>query len=67
MALHMHTGWPERKSFHPVDYQVWEEYRHRLLIGVRTKLPDIHQMKARYRERQRERAKKNGSGSSKKK
>jgi hypothetical protein len=59
LALHMHTGWPERKAFHPVDYQVWEEYRHRLLIGVRRKLPDIQQLKARYRERQREKAKKN--------
>lgn len=58
MALHIHTDWPDRTAFHPVDYQVWEEYRHRLLIGVRTKLPDVKKLKARYREQQRRRAQK---------
>ncbi len=53
MALHKHTGWPEQKAFHPVDYKVWEEYRHRLLIGIRTKLPDVKDLKARYAEQQK--------------
>jgi hypothetical protein len=56
LALHKHTDWPERKDFHPVDYGAWEEYRHRLLIGVRVKLPDIRALKAEYRERQKKRA-----------
>jgi hypothetical protein len=56
IALHKHTNWPERKDFHPVDYGAWEEYRHRLLIGVRVKLPDIKALKAQYRERQKKRA-----------
>jgi len=41
MVLHKHTNWPRRAAFHPVDYGVWEGYRHRLLIGIRSKLPDI--------------------------
>jgi len=56
MALHKQRDWPKRKDFHPVDYGVWEEYRHRLLIGVRVKLPDIEALKARHREKQRQRA-----------
>jgi hypothetical protein len=54
IALHMHLGWPTPEDFHPVDYRVWEEYRHRLLIGVRTKLPDVKKLKARYRQKKRE-------------
>ncbi len=57
MALHKRSDWPEKKAFHPVDYGVWEEYRHRLLIGVRTKLPDIEALKARHHEKQRQKAK----------
>jgi len=56
IVLHKHLGWPSKEEFHPVDYQVWEEYRHRLLIGVRVKLPDTNALKAKYRERQRNRA-----------
>jgi hypothetical protein len=58
IALHRHTGWPAKKSFHPVDYRVWEEYRHRLLIGVRTKLPDIKALKVRYKEQRKDKERK---------
>lgn len=53
MALHKHMNQPSRRSFHPVDYRLWKEYRHRLLVGLRSKLPDVKEMKARYREQQR--------------
>ncbi len=60
MALHKRNNWPRQTDFHPVDYRVWEEYRHRLLIGVRVKLPDIKALKARYREQQSKKAKERG-------
>jgi hypothetical protein len=62
LALHMHTGWPAQKAFHPVDYRVWEEYRHRLLIGIRTKLPDVKELKARYDEQQKAKRKSKENG-----
>jgi hypothetical protein len=61
MALHKHMAWPDRKSFHPVDFGIWEEYRHRLLIGIRSKLPDIKMAKARYEQKQLEKRKRRGS------
>ena len=56
VALHHAIGWPPREAFHPVDYGVWEEYRHRLLIGIRIKLPDIERFKAHHRQQQQKRA-----------
>lgn len=67
MVLHKHLKWPRRAAFHPVDYGVWEGYRHRLLIGIRSKLPDIEEAKRRYREKQRERAKEQKTRSTRKK
>ena len=67
VTLYKATRWPPREAFHPVDYEVWEEYRHRLLIGVRIKLPNIEQLKAYRRQQQQKRAEQQAARRQKKK
>jgi hypothetical protein len=55
MALHKNTGEPQAQDFHPVDYLLWEEYRHRLLTGLRSRLPDPREAKLRFEQKQRAR------------
>jgi len=40
LALHRLSGTPDRKSFTRISYRVWDEYRHRLLTGIRSRIKD---------------------------
>jgi len=50
MALHKNLGKPQRSEFSPFVYRVWEDYRHSLLIGLRSRLRDPEELKAEYKK-----------------
>lgn len=46
LALQMNTGKPEKQDFSPSVFLALQEYRHNLLVGLRSRLRDPNQMKA---------------------
>ncbi len=53
MALSKNLGKPEPETFSPYVYFVWQQYRHNLLIGLRSKLRDPQVMEAKAVQSQR--------------
>lgn len=45
IALNKLNGYPPQEEFVPQVYLAWEEYHHRLLIGIRSYIPDPKKLK----------------------